>query len=147
MAPGPSTTFHSARDDPRLGRTSTKPIFLRRFATRRRISAQMRCALLPLICLLAFATGFAADLPNIVLIFTDDQGYADLGCFGAKGFTTPNIDRLAREGRRFTDFHTAAPVCSASRVALLTGCYPPRLSIHGALPPKSKIALHPDEMT
>jgi arylsulfatase A len=86
-------------------------------------------------------------LPNIVIIFTDDQGYSDLGCFGAKGFATPNIDRLAREGRRFTDFHVAAPVCSASRAALLTGCYPPRVGIQGALPPKSRIALSLDEVT
>ncbi len=79
----------------------------------------------------------AADRPpNIVIIFTDDQGYGDVGCFGAKGFETPNLDRLAREGRRFTNFHVAQPVCSASRAALLTGCYPNRIGIHGALGPK-----------
>ena len=64
--------------------------------------------------------------PNIVIIFTDDQGYGDVGCFGAQGFQTPHLDRLAREGRRFTNFHVAQPVCSASRTALLTGCYPNR---------------------
>jgi arylsulfatase len=123
-------------------------ICLLTFANARRGSrTRRRAGILSLICLLTFANGFAADLPNIVLIFTDDQGYADLGCFGAKGFTTPNIDRLAREGRRFTDFHAAAPVCSASRVALLTGCYPPRVGIHGALPPKSRIALNSSETT
>ena len=74
-------------------------------------------------------------MPNVVIIFTDDQGYADVGCFGAKGFATPNLDRLAREGRRFTNFHVAQPVCSASRAALLTGCYPNRIGIHGALGP------------
>ena len=71
--------------------------------------------------------------PNIVIIFTDDQGYGDVGCFGAQGFATPNLDRLARDGRRFTNFHVAQPVCSASRAALLTGCYPNRIGIHGAL--------------
>src|SRR5438445_373796 len=91
----------------------------------------MRTFFLPFICLLTLATTRGVEMPNIVIILTDDQGYADLGCFGAKGFTTPNIDRLAREGRRFTDFHVAAPVCSASRAALLTGCYPTRVGIHG----------------
>ncbi|MBA3440357.1 MAG: sulfatase-like hydrolase/transferase, partial [Pyrinomonadaceae bacterium] len=75
----------------------------------------------------------AARLPNIVIIFTDDQGYGDVGSFGAKDFTTPNLDRMAREGIRFTDFHVAQAVCSASRAALLTGCYPNRIGIHGAL--------------
>src|SRR4051812_35310457 len=80
----------------------------------------------------------AADRPpNIVIIFTDDQGYGDVGCFGAKGFDTPNLDRLAREGRRFTNFHVAQPGCSASRTALLTGCYSNRLGIHGALSDKA----------
>ena len=65
--------------------------------------------------------------PNIVIIFTDDQGYGDVGCYGAKGFATPNLDRMAREGMRFTDFYVAQAVCSASRTALLTGCYPNRV--------------------
>ncbi|MBM3879447.1 MAG: sulfatase [Verrucomicrobia bacterium] len=92
--------------------------------------------------------GCAAErLPNIVLIFTDDQGYADVGVFGARGFTTPNLDRLAAEGIRFSDFHVAQAVCSASRAALLTGCYPNRVGIHGALGPASRIGLHPDEVT
>jgi arylsulfatase A len=85
--------------------------------------------------------------PNIVIIFTDDQGYADVGCFGAKGFQTPNLDRLAREGRRFTNFHVAQPVCSASRTALLTGCYPNRLGIHGALGPKAIVGIADGETT
>ena len=85
--------------------------------------------------------------PNIVIIFTDDQGYADVGVFGAKGFTTPNLDRMAHEGRRFTDWHAAQPVCSASRTALLTGCYPNRIGIHGALGPGSKVGISDDEMT
>ena len=85
--------------------------------------------------------------PNIVLIFCDDLGYADVGVFGAEGYQTPNIDRLAAEGVRFTRFYSAQPVCSASRAALLTGCYPSRVSIQGALGPQSKIGINADEMT
>jgi len=89
----------------------------------------------------------AAQLPNIVIIFTDDQGYADVGVFGAKGFQTPNLDRLASEGRIFRNFHVAQPVCSASRTGLLTGCYPNRLGIHGALGPHSKVGISSNEVT
>ena len=85
--------------------------------------------------------------PNIVIIFTDDQGYADVGVFGAKGFTTPNLDRLAAEGRKFTNFHVAQPVCSASRAALLTGCYSNRIGIHGALGPAATHGIADGEMT
>ncbi len=88
-----------------------------------------------------------ATTPNIVIIFTDDQGYADVGCYGAKGFATPNLDRLAKEGRRFTNFHVAQAVCSASRAALLTGCYPNRIGIHGALGPNARHGLGADEVT
>lgn len=86
-------------------------------------------------------------LPNVVLIFTDDQGYGDVGFQGGKGFQTPHLDGMAREGRRFTDFHVAQPVCSASRAALLTGCYPNRIGIPGALGPKSPIGIHERELT
>jgi len=90
----------------------------------------------------------AADRqPNVVIIFTDDQGYGDVGCFGGKGFSTPNLDRMARDGRRFTNFHVAQPVCSASRAALMTGCYPNRLGIHGALGPKAKHGIPDGETT
>ncbi len=85
--------------------------------------------------------------PNVVVIFMDDMGYADVGCFGAQGYETPNIDRLAKEGRKLTNFHVAQAVCSASRTALLTGCYPNRIGIHGALGPQSKHGIHADEMT
>src|SRR5687768_792046 len=74
--------------------------------------------------------------PNIVLIFADDLGYADIGPYGAEGYATPALDRLAREGTRFTDFYVGQPVCSASRAALLTGCYPNRIGILGALGPQ-----------
>ena len=86
-------------------------------------------------------------LPNVVIIFIDDMGYADIGPFGAEAYATPNLDRMAEQGRVFTDFHTSAPVCSAARAALLTGCYHERVSIRGALGSLSKIGLHPDEVT
>ena len=85
--------------------------------------------------------------PNVVLIYCDDLGWGDLGCFGNRRIRTPHIDSLARQGTRFTSFYVAQAVCSASRAALLTGCYANRLGIHGALGPKQKIGLHPDEMT
>jgi arylsulfatase A-like enzyme len=85
--------------------------------------------------------------PNIIIIFTDDQGYNDLSCYGATDITTPNIDRMAAEGVRFTSFYDAQPVCSASRAALLTGCYPTRVGIAGALFPNSPIGLNPQEET
>jgi arylsulfatase len=85
--------------------------------------------------------------PNIVLIFMDDMGYGDLSVYGALNYRTPNIDRLAAEGMRFTHFLSAQAVCSASRAALLTGCYPNRLGISGALFPGAKTGLSPDEMT
>src|SRR5215213_11501394 len=98
---------------------------------------------LALFCLLPIAShpATAAAPPNIIIIFTDDQGYGDVGVFGAKGFATPNLDRLAAEGRTFTNFHVAQPVCSASRAALLTGCYPNRVAIHGALGPSARHGL------
>ena len=86
-------------------------------------------------------------LPNIVIIFTDDQGYADVGVFGAKGFETPNLDKMAAEGRIFTNFHVPQPVCSASRAGLLTGCYSNRIGIHGALSPSSQHGISDQEMT
>lgn len=94
--------------------------------------------------------GTAADpvaRPNVVLIFADDLGYADLGCQGGKDLSTPSLDRMAREGCRFTDFYVTQAVCSASRASLLTGCYANRVSIHGALGPSSPIGIHADETT
>ena len=85
--------------------------------------------------------------PNLVIVFTDDQGYEDVGVFGARGFRTPNLDRLASEGCVFRNFHTAQPVCSASRASLMTGCYPNRIGIHGALAPRTKTGLNSREMT
>jgi arylsulfatase A len=82
---------------------------------------------------------------NIVLIFADDLAYADVGCFGARDIRTPHIDSLARDGVRFTDFYVAQPVCSASRAALLSGCYSGRVGIQGALGPASKIGISEKE--
>ncbi len=88
------------------------------------------------------------DRPNIVFIFVDDQGYYDLGCYGATEFETPRIDAMAKEGIRFTDYYAAAPICSPSRAGLLTGCYPRRVGmetwVHRA---DSRRGLHPDELT
>lgn len=77
--------------------------------------------------------------PNVIIILTDDQGYADLGCYGSRQIKTPRVDRMAAEGIRFTDFYAAASVCTPSRAALLTGCYPPRIGM-GEFPllPKGK---------
>lgn len=85
--------------------------------------------------------------PNVIVIFIDDMGYADIGPFGAKDYSTPNLDRMAKEGRRFTDFHSATAVCSASRAALLTGCYPERVSILGALGPGAQHGINSEELT
>jgi arylsulfatase A-like enzyme len=85
--------------------------------------------------------------PNVIIIFIDDLGYADIGPFGAKGYSTPNLDRMAAEGIKFTHFYAAQAVCSASRAALMTGCYPNRVGIPGALGPKSKIGISDKEMT
>jgi len=82
-----------------------------------------------------------------VLVFTDDQGYGDLGCFGSEEIPTPHIDRLATEGMRFTSFLVSQAVCSASRTALLTGCYSERVSVQGALSAGARVGLNPDEET
>ncbi|MCB1234230.1 MAG: sulfatase [Verrucomicrobiae bacterium] len=95
--------------------------------------------------------------PNIVLIVADDLGYADLGCYGARDFETPNLDRMAAEGVKLTSFYMAASVCSASRAAMLTGCYPDRIGVTGVFFPTrakdgkpagpGKQGLNPDEVT
>ncbi|MFO0790402.1 MAG: sulfatase [Pirellulales bacterium] len=85
--------------------------------------------------------------PNIVIIFIDDMGYADIGPFGATAYKTPHLDQMAKEGRVFTDFHSATAVCSASRAGLLTGCYPERVSILGALSAFAKTGINADETT
>ncbi len=88
-----------------------------------------------------------ADKPNVVIFFVDDMGYADIGTYGATGYETPNLDRLASQGLRLTSFYAAQPVCSASRAGLLTGCYPNRIGITGALGPNAKHGINDSEMT
>lgn len=89
----------------------------------------------------------AREKPNVVVIFCDDLGYGDVGCFGAKGYKTPALDRMAVEGMKFTDFYVAQAVCSASRAGLLTGCLPNRIGIQGALGPNAKIGISAEETT
>ena len=103
-----------------------------------------------LLLVLAGSTGNEPPVeppPNIVIIFADDQGYGDVGVYGARGLQTPNLDRMAREGVRFTDFYVAQSACSASRAALLTGTYANRIGIHGALGPTVEIGIHSREVT
>jgi arylsulfatase A-like enzyme len=101
-----------------------------------------------LLCVWSVSHAIANDKVNVVLIFADDQGYGDLGCFGSEKIKTPNIDQMAKEGRKFTNFMVASPVCTPSRAALLTGCYPKRVGLHQhVLFPSSTKGLHPDEYT
>lgn len=102
--------------------------------------------LLPLL-FLSLPLAAAERLPNIVIIFCDDLGYADIGPFGAKDYETPHLDKLAAQGTKFTNFHVSQPVCSASRASLLTGCYSNRIGIHGALGPKSNHGIAASEVT
>lgn len=85
--------------------------------------------------------------PNVVVIFIDDMGYADIGPFGGTKAPTPNLDRMAREGMRFTDFVVSSAVCSASRAALMTGCYHRRVGFSGALGPNAEIGISDSEVT
>ena len=105
-------------------------------------------AVMALVCLLAPAAAFAADenRPNIVLIMADDLGYGDVGCFGATDIRTPNIDRLAADGTRFTSCYVAQAVCTASRAGLMTGCYPNRIGLFGALNHQSNVGIADSEL-
>ncbi|MEI6679240.1 MAG: sulfatase [Mariniphaga sp.] len=93
------------------------------------------------------ANGQTQKMPNVVLILADDMGYGDLNCYGATRYTTPNLDKLAAGGIRFTNFYVSQAVCSASRAALLTGCYSNRVGIAGALNPGSLVGLNSQEET
>lgn len=123
------------------------PRFLAQLARPTRFAALVVLLGLPFVNRAAERPATPARPPNVVLIFCDDLGYADLGCYGARGYQTPHIDRLARQGTRFTDFYVAQAVCSASRAALLTGCYPGRIGIQGALGPKSRTGINANEVT
>jgi arylsulfatase len=101
-------------------------------------------------CLLAVAGhGMAqrSSRPNVIIILMDDMGYGDTEPYGMTGIPTPNFDKLAAQGLRFTHYNVGQPICTASRAALLTGCYPNRVGMAGALLPNSKIALNPNEQT
>ena len=115
-----------------------------RFA--RLISAVFFCS-----CLFLNKTSTAApeqiDAPNVILIFIDDLGYADIGPFGATEYDTPHLTRMAKNGRCFSDFVVSSAVCSASRAALLTGCIHERVGVRGALGPNAKTGLAASELT
>ena len=115
-------------------------------------------------CIITFAIGIAIGgfhaqgstaefaQPNFVIIFTDDQGYGDLGCYGGTHVDTPRIDRMAAEGAKLTSFYVAAPVCTPSRAGLMTGCYPKRIGMakgsrHGVLLSADSKGLNPNEIT
>ena len=89
----------------------------------------------------------AADYTNFIIINLDDVGYGDFSFNGAYGYTTPNIDKMAAEGVRFTHFLAGQPISGASRAGLLTGCYPNRIGFAGAPGPDSNYGIHPEEMT
>ena len=103
-------------------------------------------------CLAADGPDETSRPPNFVIIFTDDQGYGDLSCFGAEHVSTPRIDQMAAEGSRLTNFYVAAPVCTPSRAGLMTGCYPKRIGLatgdnFGVLLAGDRKGLNPEEIT
>src|SRR5262245_13667044 len=114
--------------------------------------------IIPFVISVAAACGFAAALhaesprraPNIVFILADDLGWADLGCYGNKFNETPNLDRLAKHGLRFTDFYAAAPVCSPTRAAIMSGQYQARFGLTAHIPghwkPFEKLAEPPNAL-
>ncbi len=89
----------------------------------------------------------ALNHTNVIIVLVDDMGFGDLGCFGSTANKTPYLDQMAKEGALCTSYYAAQAVCSASRAAVLTGCYPNRIGIHNALMPKAKIGLNHDEIT
>ena len=100
---------------------------------------------LAILCLASLNAAVAGNKPNFVVIFTDDQGYQDVGCFGSPDIRTPHLDAMAKEGMKFTDFY-AQPICGPSRAALMTGCYPMRVAERGHTKQVHPI-LHSDEIT
>lgn len=113
----------------------------------------MKSLLLSCLLLLITTTVFAAVQPNIIVVFVDNFGNGDLGCLGSKLHRTPNVDKLAAEGTKFTSFYVASGVCTPSRAALMTGCYPRRVDMHisatgaAVLQPVAQKGLNPTETT
>ncbi|MBK1875783.1 sulfatase family protein [Pelagicoccus mobilis] len=108
----------------------------------------MKTAFLFASAILWAAFGFGkTESQNVIIIFTDDQGYQDLGCYGSPNISTPRIDQMAKEGMLFTDFYVASSVCSPSRAALLTGKYPAKLGINSVFWPNQPGGLDPEELT
>ena len=105
----------------------------------------------PLLCLsfigLTTSAALAQSRPNYVVIFLDDMGNGDLSCTGSRGYKTPNIDKMANDGIRFTNFYVAQAVSGASRAGLMTGCYPNRIGLSGAPPPNSPVGISDKEET
>lgn len=111
----------------------------------------MKTILPYLISALFGATAVSSDTPNVIFTLMDDMGYSDVSCYGAEKVDTPNIDRMAAEGLQFTDFHTAASICTPSRAAFLTGAYPQRAGLYMGINPNREahwfLGLNPDEIT
>ena len=127
---------------------SASPESLSRFPVLFRFAFLFATVVAPFACRAVLSDPALASPPNVVVIFADDLGWADLGVLGAEGFATPRLDRMANEGILFTDFYVPAPVCTPSRAALLTGCHPVRLGLgHRVLFPYSTTGLHHDEIT
>ncbi|MFP6892149.1 MAG: sulfatase-like hydrolase/transferase, partial [Opitutales bacterium] len=90
----------------------------------------------------------AKDKPNVILIYSDDQGSVDANCYGSKDLATPTLDKLARTGIRFTQMYSPSAICSASRAGLLTGRFPPRAGVPGNVSShKGKAGLPTEEVT
>lgn len=108
---------------------------------------------LALLSLTAALQSADTTAPNIIVIFCDDLGYGDLGCYGSAKNRTPHVDQLAADGMMFTDFYSSSPVCTPSRASLMTGCYPRRVGMHEdftghwVLIPRSRRGLNPEEVT
>ncbi len=158
MPPNPSFRCHCADGNAVRWRQTAQSAFVTQERTLKTLAQLCRYAALGLAIVISgvyqtspcLAQDKAAETkvrPNFVIIYADDAGYADIGCFGAQGIRTPNLDRMAHDGRRFTSFCVAQGVCSASRTALLTGCYPNRVGILGALGPRAKNGISDREHT
>jgi arylsulfatase A-like enzyme len=99
------------------------------------------------VCCVGVAHAAEGRAPNIIHIVGDDVGYDDLSCYGAPKIKTPNLDKLASQGMRFTSFYAPAPTCTPTRAALMTGCYPQRVGLQRVLFPNDKLGLSDQEVT